>query len=808
MAQYAMLSGLRQGLRSLARSPLPVAMSILCLGLGMASTVVAFSIMNGLTSGDVPGISDRRTFSRVVLEMNWRGETWVGLVGSSARNFQRLQAHGPEITAVAAEAEQRFALRTGDDSVSVTGAFVSGNYFNALGTTPQLGRLLGPPDDTVDADAAVIGGALWRRHFGGSPDVLGQVLTINGRRFRVVGVAPDRFTGLELADIGTDVDDRQIWLPLALSTSWSGVDRDRFLRLAVRHASGVSREQAAQALNAIALEPHTAAGKPYPTRVALREHGYGPREMDLEAVAVMVAFLLPPFVVLAIACANVANFQLARAMSRIRDLAVRMSLGASPGQVVRLLALESAMLTAASAFVAWVTTELVLRRFAAFFPMAVAPDLTVAVFVVIVGVGTLFLSGVVPAWRVARALRRSGLRLTAQAGGRSHTRLRHALVGAQVALSIGLLTIGALSVRTLMEAHDRTAAVTDGLLIADFDLEQLGYDGRAATRFADALLERLRADARIEHAGVANARLFVEHEELYTRPGEAETNRQVAFVTEATPGWFDAMRIRMRRGRPLTDADRNTPVGVVNETLARRLEAGGGPAVGSSLRVRGFNHPAPREATFVEIVGVVSDAVGPPDRAGVRPAVYLPLPAETTLQPTLVVRSDNPERLIADVRRAVAQTEPRVPWAQIETGSSVLARQMSPVRYFALAIGGLGLLALVFATAGLYGVMLYATTLRTREIGIRIAVGAQQLDVVRLILRQALTVVCLGIVAGLILVVPISFTMRSLFVGVSPADPWSLGPTVLLLLGAGLIAAMLPALRASRIDPVRALKHD
>ena len=803
-----MLAGLRQSLRTVVRAPLSAATAILCLGAGMAATTSAFAVMNGILRGELPGISDRGSLSRLFIEVNWRGQ-WVGLVRASVRDFEALQAHGPAVSAVAGEGPVNIAIRTDGATVSVTGAFVSGNYFAAMGTQPRLGRLIGPADDVPDAQVAVIGAALWRRQFDDSPDVLGRVLIVGGRQFRVIGVAPERFTGLELADIDKAVDERQIWLPLSLAASWPGVDRSTFLKIAVRHAPGVSRDDAARDLNGLVgtLEPPMIVGKPAPFRVALREHGYGPRQWDLEAATIAGAFLIPPFVVLAIACANVANLRLARATARMHELAVRLSLGATRGQVVRLLVLESALLTAASAGVAWLLTRLVLAQFGDFFPMPVSPDLVVLAFVIVVAGVAVLASGLWPAWRVASALQASGLRQTAQSGGLGHSRLRNVLVGAQVALSIGLLTIGALSLRTLVAAGDRAAETTRDLVVANINLEQAGYDAPAALRFGDALLERLQSDARVQHAGLADVRLFLEREQFYSRPGEADSTRRFAMVAFVTPDWFGAAGLRPLSGRLFTTTDRTAQVAVINETLARALESAGGPAVGATLRTTGFNanSPAPVTAT---VIGIVTDAVRRPNQIRPQPAVYLPLGLNPSLTPTLYVRTANADQLVAAIRQVVSDIAPQAPWAQIQTGADVLAQETTEIRYFANAMGGLGLLALVLATAGLYAVTLYVTSLRTREIGIRVAIGAQQRDVISLILRQALTVVGTGCVVGLMLVVPIAFTMQSLFVGVSPVDPLSLGPTVALLLAAGLAAAILPALRASRIDPVRALKHE
>jgi predicted permease len=772
----------------------------------MATAVSAFSILNGMLTSELPGIKDRATLSRAyVEEQTRRAVVPVHIV--SLANFTRLEQLSPLVGAVAGECAQTFAVRTAADTVSAYGAFVSADYFAVLGTEPLFGRLLTPQDNRADADTIVVGATFWRRHLGGERDAVGRTLFIAGRAFRVVGVAPDRFTGLDLAGVGdADESSGQIWIPLPLVTSWPGAASTPLLTVVVRSAAGATREEAARELTRLVTASESTTGQ-VARGIRLREYGYGPNESTAETLTVVGAFLLPPLIVLAIACANVANLRLARATSRVRELAVRISLGATRGRIVRLLAIEAAVLTAAAALVAWALTRIVLIQFGGLFPVSVSPDLAVALFTALISVGVVFFSGVAPAWRVARALQRSGLRQTAQAGGIAQSRLRNVLVGAQVALSLGLLVIGALSARTAIGVIDRTAAATDPLVMADIDLTQIGYDVAAASRFADTVLERLSSDGRIQAAGFTDRGLFRRRERLYTRAGEPDAMGRTTHVAHVTPGWFGAMGLHAVSGRLFTTADRRSPVVVVNETLARALEAAGGPAVGASLAVRGLARQ-PKAPYVVSVIGIVPDAARAPDRPTPDPAIYVPLQTESALSPILFVRTADPARLIPDLRRLLTDIEPRAPWAWFETGPERLAREMSPIRYFAMAVGSLGLLALALATAGLYAVTLFATSLRTREIGIRMAIGARQADVVRLVLRQSLIVVGIGAGAGLLIAIPAAIFMRALFVGISPLDPLALGPAVVTLLVAAIAAAALPALRASRVDPVQALRQE
>jgi predicted permease len=525
--------------------------------------------------------------------------------------------------------------------------------------------------------------------------------------------------------------------------------------------------------------------------------------------------------VLAIACANVANLRLARATERSRELAVRLSLGASRWQVTRLLAIEIAIVAALAVLAGWAGTRVVLVQVAGVLPMAVVPDWRVALFAIGLAIVVVALSGLAPARLVTRRLIAAGLRQTPHAGGVAHARLRQLLVGGQVAVSLVLLIVGALFARSALRMTTAIPDVADEIVTAELDLASVGHDGASATRFGQALLARLDADPRVRAAalvgvGIGSRNRLLGGQTLFRHLSVSAGDRRVAEVQIVTDGWFTAMDLRLVAGRALTAADRG-PLAVVNQTLAD-LVAPGRSAVGERL-IAGLGRdtvarigamPGDESVTDVpiEIVGVVKEAIRHPRRTRDMPRIYLPLVGELPVQTTLVVRGDDAVSLLPVVREAIAASDPRPPWSQIETMRGVLVRWMGETPYFAAAVTGLGAVALGLAVAGLYAVVVYVVSLRTREIGVRIALGARRSQVVGLMIRQALRVVGAGAAVGAILAVPIVYVTRANFVGVSPLDPIAIVPALLLFGVVAVVASAIPSRRAATVDPVDALRAE
>jgi predicted permease len=560
----------------------------------------------------------------------------------------------------------------------------------------------------------------------------------------------------------------------------------------------------------VAASGFTRGDPPVPVQVVTTPLTAGPGNLPLDIAIMLSLFLFVPIAVLAIGCANVANLQLARATARTVEISVRLSLGASQGRILRLLALEAAMLAVLAVLVGLAGTTVVLRLLESFIPLALDVDWRVLLFTSSLVAVVVALTGLAPAWLAARQAIGVSQRQTAQAGGLGHSKLRAALVVAQVALSLILLIVGALFGRSLQTMYAGAPAVTRELLVADFDLTEAGLTSVDAAQLIRAITTRLGADPRVRGVG------WQAVGGLRYQFGATESRESAARGRFVTPDWFRTLDSPLLAGR-LARPDETSAV-VVNQRLAEALlSPRPGPrarltlddslaarVIGKSIRLRESETDLPRLAV---IVGIVANADRLPDPHD-DPAVYLALSALPPPSLSLVVRTDDPTALLPELRHTLTTLAPHLPWSELTTGDARLASRMDPIRYLVLAAGGLGVVALLLAAAGLYAVLSYTVLLRRHEIGVRLAIGARPADVVRLVLTQSVRLALLGLVAGFVLVVPLTSLAEFLFIGVSPLDPAALGLPAVVLVIAALVAAGLPARRAARVDPVQALRQE
>jgi ABC-type antimicrobial peptide transport system permease subunit len=421
--------------------------------------------------------------------------------------------------------------------------------------------------------------------------------------------------------------------------------------------------------------------------------------------------------------------------------------------------------------------------------------------------GVTVLAGVLPALAATRDHAQRTLRQTPQGGGRRQTRLRHALVGLQVALSFALLIVAALFLRTI-ENMQQVVPRSSELLVADFDVSRLGYDSARAHTFAAAVAARLTSHPGILAAGVAGQSLFGQSSAAGIQvPGSSDSIG--SDITYVRPGWFGAVGLTAVAGRTFDARDDGHPRAIVGRSLAALLAPVGSP-VGRTVML--IAEPQP---VAVEIIGVVDDYYRRPTASGGRQRrMYLPM--TRTLLPSgsfprvfsLFVRTSDTDVIRRDLARIVVDLEPRAISTATRTADEIVAEEVGPMRSAAIAAVGLGFLALLLAGTGLYAAVAYVVSLRTREIGIRMAIGARPADAVGLIVRQALRIVVVGLVVGLLLSVPVGALMRSELPGVAQVNPWTVAPILLVLLAASGLAAFVPANRAARVDPVKALRTE
>jgi predicted permease len=820
----------RQVLRTLWHAPSHLATVVICLGTGTSMSVAVFSAVNALLFGDVPGLADRRSLVRLSIAYDSGIEGMGGgrpVLPWSTSDFELLDAsRGPALSGLAVEGWWPFAASLDREPVEARGAFVSGDYFSVLGSQPTLGRLLRAEDDRPGAPAAaVVGYHLWRERFDGVLNIVGRSILVGDRVFTVVGVAPAGFTGIQPPEIGDNpVTRTQLWLPLHHAANWPGAPHRELPWHSVvgRLAPGATLETARSSMT-LGAERLAAA---YPAsrrgaRVAVRSHRFGFNDSPVEILQAVMLLLALPLTVLAIGCANVANLQLARATERTRELCVRFALGASRAQVVRLLTFEAGVLGLLAAATGWIGARLLLTLGQPVFPQPLALDGRVLAFAVLLTAAVIGLSGLAPAWLGTRRAASEGLKSSSRAGGLAHSRLRHGLVIVQMALSLALLVTSGFLLTSLRVMHDNVPPAARTTLVARLDVNSLGYSSADTRRLRDNLLARLASHPRVESVAAERMAEF-----RYWSATDDVGVARYADGAYVTPSWFETADARVIAGRTFQASDGGAAA-VVSESLARRLVPSDGSAVGTLFYLNspaiasqspqtivltrplpGQQPTTPGTRRAVEVIGVVADMPLQADDPPPNPAVYLPWPSESVGMFTLRVRTGDPDNMAAQVRDIVRQEERRLPGVPVQSAEALLLRDSSEVRAVALSIGGLGVVALLLASAGLYAVMAYLVSLRRQEIGIRLAIGARPGDVLRLVLRQGFRLAIIGSLAGFAIATPIALGLRAEFVGVSPFDPAAMLPPAGVLMAVTLMASAIPARRAARIDPIRALRDD
>jgi predicted permease len=502
--------------------------------------------------------------------------------------------------------------------------------------------------------------------------------------------------------------------------------------------------------------------------------------------------------VLAIGCANVANLRLARATARASEWAVRISLGASRGQLTRLLLIEAAVLTTLALFSSWVGVRGLIGWLGPrYLTPTVTVDLRVALFSALVAAAVVLLSGLAPAWFVMRRATARGLR---ESGVAPNAWLRNTLVVIQITACLVLLAIGSLLMRSVQVSASTKVERLDRLLVAQLNFDFQGYDAPRAAKFLDALLERLRADSRFSGAGLSSNCV------ADTRPsGNAGQPWTRTDCLEVTPGYFDALAFSPLVGRTFNPAESGNVV-VLNESAARKLAPTGSP-VGMAVLVRNYSHPD--TPVVHDVIGVVPDSYRTPKNLQEAVAmVYTPLRQPMPLYLSLVARERDTVDLAAALRRTIAAIDPVGPATRVNRASEAQAERSNAQRHLAAAFGAIGAAALALAATGLFAVMAYAVSMRTREIGIRMALGAHPAVVQRLVLGQSLRLAGIGAAIGLAIAIPIAHAFRGAILGISPLDPVAVGFVTMLLVVTALVAGAVPARRAAAVDPVKALRAD
>jgi len=790
-------------LRSLWRRLGFTGTAVACLGIAIGLNVGVFGILDALLWRDPPGISGR---ARIVsLHLAAREGGGPALPSAFAPGeYERVRASARAFTDVAAFGAAGAGVSTGGESRPMRVVAASDNYFRALGTRLALGRPLAPADGAPNAEpVAVIGHALWTERFGGRADALGRVVWINRQPFTVIGVAPPAFYGAGLGEATLPAAERsQLWIPLAHAAVIGFPARaadEPYLQLAARLAEGVSRHDAAADAGRVAALLR-AAGTPKRQAAALRATAFGeaPGESSLLNALLVMAI---PLIVLAIACGNLGVLLLAQATSRAQELAVRTAMGATHGRILRQFLAESvlvAVLGGALGLVLSLWAVDLARAFALDLPVRPGLNPAVLLFTLALVAATTLVFGLVPAHRLARAQPFAALR----AGGSGETprasRLQSALVVGQVALSSALLLTCALFVRSTGKGEDVALGFDRGhLLVVAFDPAAAKVEAPAARALRSAALERLRALPGVAAVGAADFRPLTSLPEDRFATGRTGGRAGWVKVVGVDTGFFRAAGVPLRAGRTGA-ADAQGSV-IVGERFAAAAWPGAAP-VGRTLRLGPDS-----AARTVTVVAAAGDLVAELDREA-PPLVYRLEPPEAMPYFYLRTRAA-PGALEKPVRGALAALAPDVP-VELWTGETLMREAIGPWSRMAFGTAIFGAIALLLAGAGIYAVMSYRVARRTREIGVRIALGARRGAIVRMVLGRAVRLTALGIACGVPAGLAIAVLLRRLLLGLSPLDPLAfLGSSAFLLL-AGTAASLGPAARAASVDPMAALRAE
>ena len=809
------LQDLRFGFRMLRRSPGFSTLAVLCLTLGIGANAAVFSWIEGILLRPYPLV----THQDRLLAVSGTNRGASGSSDVSWPDFLDLQRSCTLIDAFIAEKITGTTLSIGDRAQRVPGSIVSANYFDAIGVHPILGRGFEPGEDSGRNahPVTVISHQMWRERFNGDPAILGRTQILNGLPHTIVGVAPEGFYG---TFVGYAF---QFWVPASMQAQFDAglyklEDRGaRWIEGFVRLKPGVTPEQAQAEISAVAKRLET----DYPET----NRGRGIRLFPLWQTPFNNAGALLPTLgvalgvvsaVLFIACANVGNLLLVRSFARRHEMTVRLAIGAGRGRLVRQLLTEGLLLSALAAagglvVAFWLRDALVLlvppRGGVA---LRLPGELDWRVLALSAGVGLLstLLFGLVPAILTSNIDLAGALR--SQSGGvvgaRGRSWVRSSLVLVQMSLSFVLLVGAGLLIQSLQGIRSaRPGFSTQGVLTTSIDLFTAGYDAQRAKNFQDELVDRVQALAGVESAAFSRMTPFsyrnyssapIAVEGYETPPDQQPT----AEYNEVGPGYLATMGIPLVSGREFTRSDNETAplVAVVNEPMAAEYWRGEDP-VGKRLQVKG---------RWMQVVGVARVSKYRDFLETPRPFFYVPLRQNFSGQASLNIRTPRSRGAMASALvREIHALDPGVAPQEIITMREQVDRSTSSQRIGVALLGVFGGLALLLAAIGLYGVMSYAVSQGTRELGLRMALGARASDLLRLVMSRGLALTGGGVVLGAAAALGSTRLLGYLLYDVSPRDPLAFGSASVVMMIASLAACFLPAWRATRTDPVRALRH-
>jgi len=817
----------------LQRNPGFTVAVVAALALGIGVNTSNFTLFNAVALRPLP-VKDPQSVVNVYQRI---ANEPVGYRSFSYPEYEALRDHNKVFSGLIAYSWMPFELGVGlaNESAAagieeVHGLLVSDNYFSDLGGDALMGRTFVPEEGQSfgSHSVVVLSHSFWRRHFNSDPGLVGKVITLNGIRFTVLGIARRGF-------IGTEPLVPDIWVPLAMQAQLTPSDdrlHDRgsfWLEVVGRLTPDEPLQQAQAGMDLLVNQiAGTYLGTSKKVSITLAPGSFLARP-DVRAQASSLAFLAAAAVgmILLIACANVANLLLARAVGRQKEVGIRLSLGASRGRLVQQLLTESILIAVLGGVMglllaSWLPSlvlKLVQTRYEQALVLDFNPDIRILAYTLLLSLATGVIFGLAPSLQTSKPNLLSALKGDSATFGRhlSRSRLHGVLVVAQVALCLVLLIGAGLLVRGLQRAMEVNAGFdTSHVLAVSLDLGMHGYDDTRAAEFHRKFIERLQALPGVKSVSVTSlaplggisrgAPIAIEGREVSASGPPLEVDYWVV-----SPNYFETLGVPIVHGRAfrIQDTQGGQPVAIVNEAMARQFWPGE-MSVGKRFR------PGPESVPLVEIVGVVRNTRGARLWEADKPYMYLPLLQTTEGPPVqtgqlgmkLLVRTEsNPDSVAPMLPRIVRGLDPNVQ-ASITVLADALKGWIWFSRVGALLSGGLGFLALLLATVGIYGVTSYSVAQRTHEIGIRMALGAKQSNVLWLVLGQGMTLVALGIGLGTLASVGVSHVLSGFLYGLSPLDPFTFAAVGALFTAVAVVAIYAPARRAMKVDPMVALKYE
>lgn len=826
---------LRLAFRGIRRNPLFASVAILSLALGIGANTAIFTLLDQVVLRKLPVRNPDELVMLYQDGLNMGSN--MGIRMQSYPIYQDLQARADPFAEVLCRRLIEASVSIDGSTERVSAEMVSGNYFSMLGVPPAAGRVFdSAQDDQVynSHPVAVLSYDYWTTRFARDPAVVGKSIRVNDYPMTIVGVSAAGFYGLDPAEspqIRVPVQMKPVMAP---DWGWLHMDnrRSRWVQVFARLKPGYTAESAAGPIQGLftqirAYEMSLPAASTWSAynreqfmkgRLLVEAAATGYSSMRRQFSTALIVLMCMVGLVLLIACANVANLLIARAFMRQKELAVRLSLGATRGRLVRQLLVESAVLAALGAVAGIAIAVVLTRGLLAMMPQAEAPllvealpDARVLLFTLSVTILTAVVFGLIPAWKASRPDPWTTLKDTigSVAGGRGSLFMRKGLVTAQVALSFLLLFGAGLFVRSLdnLQSAD-TGVALDNLVSVQLSASLSGYDDTRGTIFYEELLTRLRSAPGVTSAAYISVPILAGNEWDSSMAVEGHTPQDgediQAFMNGVSPGYFDTMRIRLLEGRDFTPADSKpqTTVAIVNRKFAehffkgtsavgRRLGWGGGP--GSKLTIL--------------IVGVVENALYEGPREGVRRQVFIPRHGKADA--TYYIRTaTSSSDAFTTIRNEVRQLDGSIPVYALKTVQGQLDETLLTDRLIAMLSTGFGALATLLASIGLYGVMAFVVARRRKELGVRLALGAQPGGVLWLVMREVLWLLGLGLAVGIPAALLLGRYVASELHGMDATNPAIAIVTMLLLTIVSVAAGLIPAHRASRIDPISALRAE